>query len=111
MSPSNSTSSIKPIEILRSQYALLYANLHPVLLLSVVVLNFSSLVRDPVPTLLGLAPTITTLQVIYCIVCLPSTGQAAPSGAKAGSKKKTVKTQQDIWAKAVVRRSHFFFTF
>ncbi len=92
----------KPVEILQEQYSLIYANLHPVFLLSILLVNFRSLIQDPVVTLLGLAPTVTILQAIYCVLCLPSAGQVPFAAPKPGQKKKAAKPAQDIWAKIVV---------
>ena len=100
--PELAIASLKPIDILSSQYSLLYANLQPVLLLSIVLVSFKSLVNDPVSTLLGLAAPIAILQALYCVVCLPSAGQTPPAPLKPGQKKKAVKPGQDVWAKVVV---------
>lgn len=94
--------SVKHVEILPDQIAQLYANLHPVLLFSLIPFSFKSLVNDPVNTLLGLAPTVLIIQAIYCIACLPSSGQTPPSAHKPGQKKKPSKPAQDIWARVVV---------
>lgn len=91
----------KAIDILSTPTAQLFANLHPILLLSVILFSFRSLVADPVNTLLGLAPTTLILQTIYCIVCLPSSGQTPPPKAKPGQKVKPAKPQ-DVWDKLVV---------
>lgn len=93
----------KPIDILQSQAAQLYANLHPILLISVLLFSFKTLVEDPVSTLLGLAPTVTILQAIYCVLSLPSSGQTTTATPKPGQKKKSAKPTQDAWAKVVVR--------
>ena len=95
--------SSKPVDILQSQYSLLYANIHPVLILSLLLYNFQNLVRDPVDTLLGLAPTIAVLQSVYCVGCLPCTGQTIASPPKPGQKKKATKPAQDVWSKLVVQ--------
>ena len=92
----------KPVDILQTQFSQVYANLHPILLLSLLLVSFRTLVADPVNTLLGLAPTLAILQAIYCILCLPSTGQAPPTALKPGQKKKAAKPVQDIWARLVV---------
>lgn len=92
----------KPIDILQSQPAQLYASVHPVLLLSILLLSFNALVQDPVNSLLGLAPVVALLQAVYCILCLPYTGQAPTQAPKPGQKKKAVKPGQDFWARIVV---------
>jgi phosphatidylinositol glycan class F len=100
--PSQAATAGKPVDVLSGQAAQLFANLHPVLLLSLVPISFTSLVRDPVSTLLGLAPTTLLLQALYCVVCLPSTGQVPPPKIKPGQKAKPVKSSPDIWARLVV---------
>lgn len=92
----------KPVDILSSQTSQLYSNLHPILLSSILAFSFKTLVHDPVNTLLGLAPTVAILQALYCVICLPSTGQTPPPVRKPGEKKKPQKAGQDIWAKIVV---------
>lgn len=92
----------KPVDILSGQLSQFYANLHPILLLSLPLFSFQSLVNDPVNTLTGLTPALVILQAIYCVICLPSTGQAPPAPHKPGQRKKAVKPAQDIWAKVVV---------
>ncbi|KAF2774295.1 hypothetical protein EJ03DRAFT_346913 [Teratosphaeria nubilosa] len=89
----------RPIDVLPNQIATLYANLHPVLLLSIVLVKFGLLVQDPVSTLAAIAPITGLLQAVYCVLCLPSTGHAPPP--KPGQKKKAAKTGQDIWARIV----------
>jgi phosphatidylinositol glycan class F len=96
------TPSAKPVDILQTQFSLLYANLHPILLLSILLFSFRTLVEDPVNTLLGLAPTVAVLQAVYCVICLPSPGQTPAPPPKPGQKKKPAKPAQDIWAKVVV---------
>ncbi|KAF2214857.1 hypothetical protein CERZMDRAFT_82761 [Cercospora zeae-maydis SCOH1-5] len=91
----------KAVDILQNAPSQLYANLHPILLLSIIPIAFASLVADPVNTLLGLAPTTLVLQAIYCVVCLPHTGQPTPPKSKPGQKTKPAKPAQDIWAKLV----------
>ncbi|KAK1006216.1 Glycosylphosphatidylinositol (GPI) anchor assembly protein [Friedmanniomyces endolithicus] len=92
----------KPLDLLQTQPSLFFANLQPILLLGTLLLSFRSLVADPVNTLLFLAPTIAIVQALYCIICLPSTGDTAAPATKPGQKKKTPRTQtQDIWAKVI----------
>lgn len=96
----------KPTDLLPTSTSLLYANLHPILLLSILAFTFPAVVADPVPALLGLAPTTALLQGLYCVLCLPSTGQSPPEEKrKGGEKRKAGKAagSQDVWAKVVVR--------
>ena len=95
--------SAKPVDILQTQPSLLYGNVQPVLLLSILALSFKTLVQDPVNTLLRLVPVITVLQALYCVLCLPSTDQAPATAPKPGQKKKSAKPGQDVWARLVVR--------
>jgi len=92
----------KPIDLLQTQPSLLYANLHPILLLSLLLVNFKNLVNNPVSTLLALAPIVTAIQAVYCVICLPPAGQMPVPAPKPGQKKKAAKPAQDIWAKVVV---------
>ncbi|GAB7365611.1 hypothetical protein MBLNU230_g6680t1 [Neophaeotheca triangularis] len=99
MKPSQGSSGVtfKPIDILHSQYATIYSNLHPVLLLSLAIFSFPPLVADPASTLLGLAPTVTGLQFAYCVLCLPAAGQApSQPPSKTGTPKKNPNKQQQL---------------
>jgi len=100
--PVEDTPPSKPINILSNQPSLFFANLHPVILLSLLLVNFRTLVQDPINTLLALAPVVAAIQAIYCVVCLPPAGQIAAPPPKPGQKKKAAKPAQDIWAKVVV---------
>lgn len=95
-------SPLKPIDLLQNPASQLYANLHPILLISILLFSFKTLVQNPVGTLLGLAPTVTILQALYCVLCLPSSGQTPAATSKPGQKKKPAKPAQDVWAKVVV---------
>jgi len=90
----------KPTDILHDQYSFWFANLYPVLLLSGLALSFNRLVDDPVTTLARLAPLVIILQMLYCFLCLPSTGQAPPPPKQKW--KKQSRPTQDFGAKAVV---------
>ena len=92
----------KPIDIFQTQYSLIYANVHPVLLLSLLLFNFGALVQDPVSALTKSIVGTALLQAIYCVVCLPSTGQSTAKSGSKGQKKKGAKASQDIWSKLVV---------
>lgn len=91
------------IEVLSTQPSQLYTNLHPILLASILIFSFRSLVSDPVNTLLGIAPTVAILQATYCVVCLPSSNNPQPASNKPGPKKKGPKPAQDLASKLVVR--------
>ncbi|EME49762.1 hypothetical protein DOTSEDRAFT_68518 [Dothistroma septosporum NZE10] len=109
--PIEAAKSGKPVDLLQSQLSLLYANLHTILLLSLIPLGFKSLVEDPVNTLLGLAPTVAIVQALYCVLCLSSSGQAPAPKSKFGQKTKTGKPIQDTWAKVVPACLSFVLTF
>lgn len=95
----------KPVEVLQNQPSIFYANLHSILLVSILLVNFNALVNDPVQTLVALAPVSAALQAIYCVVCLPSSGQSPTSHAhKPGQKRKALKSEQDIGARLIVSR-------
>jgi len=90
----------KPTEILHDQYSFLASNLHAVILLSGLVLSFNRLVENPIATLAKLSPLVIILQLAYCFLCLPSTGQAPPPPKQKW--KKQSKPTQDFGARAVV---------
>jgi phosphatidylinositol glycan class F len=105
----SSTPGIKPIpaakpapfiEILHDQYSFLASNLHAVILLSGLYLSFNRLVEDPIATLSKLSPLVVILQLAYCFLCLPSTGQAPPPPKQKW--KKQSRPSQDFGARAVV---------
>ncbi|KAM0706902.1 hypothetical protein Q7P35_006232 [Cladosporium inversicolor] len=89
----------KPIEILHDDYSFLASNVHAAVLLSGLVLSFNSLVQDPIRTLVRLAPLVIIIQLVYCFLCLPSTGQAPPPPKQKW--KKQSKPTQDFGARAV----------
>ena len=90
----------KPIEILHDDYSFLASNVHAAVLLSGLVLSFNSLVHNPIRTLVRLAPLVIIIQLVYCFLCLPSTGQAPPPPKQKW--KKQSKPTQDFGARAVV---------
>lgn len=96
-----STPHLKPTEILHDDYAFLAANLYPAILLAGLALSFNRLVEDPVSTLSKSAPIVIILQIFYCFLCLPSTGQAPPPPKNKWGKK-PARSTQDFGAKAVV---------
>ncbi|KAI4218650.1 MAG: hypothetical protein L6R36_008831 [Xanthoria steineri] len=60
-----------PITLLPTPTARLYHHIHPILLLSLFYLSFPSLTANPVSTLCKLLLPITSLQILYCVLCLP----------------------------------------
>ncbi|KAJ4362440.1 Glycosylphosphatidylinositol (GPI) anchor assembly protein [Neocucurbitaria cava] len=67
-------SSAAPIEPLHNDTARLYTHVHPILVLSLYAYKFTSLVADPVPTLLSTLAPLAVLQIAYVAACLPPTG-------------------------------------
>jgi len=59
------------ISVLPTNTARLYTHIHPILILSLYYLWFSSLVADPVSTLKKAVAPLAHLQITYCVVCLP----------------------------------------
>jgi len=81
----------QPVELLPTDLARIFTNVHPVLLLSAYYLRFPALVADPVTTLLQSLPILAVLQIAYATCCLPPTGSGTSSKpikkAKPGAKK------------------------
>jgi phosphatidylinositol glycan class F len=81
----------QPIELLPTDLARIFTNVHPVLLLSAYYLRFPALVADPITTLLQSLPILAVLQIAYAAFCLPPTGSGTSSKpikkAKPGAKK------------------------
>lgn len=79
MSSTSQTLSLKssePIELLPTDLARLFTNVHPAILLSAYYLRFPALVADPVPTLLTSLLPLAVIQASYAIICLPVTGSS-----------------------------------
>ncbi|KAI9684720.1 MAG: Glycosylphosphatidylinositol (GPI) anchor assembly protein [Trizodia sp. TS-e1964] len=87
------TRKYAPISLLNTQYTFILSNLHLGLLLSAYSACFSSLVRDPVPTLLATLAPLAIIQSSYAIACLPTTRHVENSqqsrAQKPGLKRKT----------------------
>ncbi|KAF2200364.1 hypothetical protein GQ43DRAFT_77180 [Delitschia confertaspora ATCC 74209] len=88
--PKAGTSAV-PIDVLHKDTAKLYTHIHPILLLSLYVFQFKSIVADPVPALVNTLIALGVLQIAYVSICLPPTGGSATPApvARAGGKKKT----------------------
>lgn len=72
----------RPIENLDNDLARIFAHIHPILLLSVYLRNFSQLVQDPVSVLaVGLLP-LAVVQVGWCVICLPPAGSTGKGKGK-----------------------------
>ncbi|KJY01193.1 gpi-anchor biosynthesis protein (pig-f) [Zymoseptoria brevis] len=91
----------KPVALLQDQTSQLVANLHPILLASLLPVFFGRLVGDPVNTLLALAPTIAIIQAVYCVFCLPVNSQAPPPPKSKPGQKKLPKPVPDLGSKLV----------
>ncbi|KAL3476910.1 GPI biosynthesis protein family Pig-F-domain-containing protein [Aspergillus californicus] len=68
-----------PTQILPSQFARVYALVHPGLLLSLVAYRFQPVVENPVGELLGNIPFLVGLQAIFVMGCLPPAGTGVKS--------------------------------
>lgn len=71
-----------PIEVLDSDFARLYANFHPLLVLTIYAIRFNAIVAEPVRALTVLLAPVGLLQFIYVVVCLPPTGSSTTSASK-----------------------------
>ena len=91
-SPRKLIPTSQTISVLPTNTARVYTNIHPVLILSLYYLCFSSLVADPVSTLKKAVAPLAHLQITYCVVCLPPfAGSSSPKvEAPKSSKKKKV---------------------
>ena len=67
----------QPISLLPTTRANVYTHIHPILLLSLYYLRFSSLVATPVPTLLSSLLPLSILQITYTVICLPPTASGS----------------------------------
>ncbi|KAF2429781.1 PIG-F-domain-containing protein [Tothia fuscella] len=85
------------INVLNTDTAKLYTHIHPILVLSAYYFNFSSIVADPVSSLIKFLIPLNVLQIAYVVICLPATGTAQPppvlksSGMKPAVQKKSPK--------------------
>jgi phosphatidylinositol glycan class F len=75
------------INVLNTDAAKIYTHLHPFLVLSSYFLNFSSIVADPVSSLLKCLIPLGILQIAYVVVCLPATGSTHSAPTTKGSGK------------------------
>jgi phosphatidylinositol glycan class F len=89
--PDQTTAKSQPVELLPTDLARIFTNVHPVLLLSAYYLRFPALVADPITTLLQALPVLAVLQIAYAAICLPPTGSGTSSKpfrkSKQGSRK------------------------
>ena len=74
--------SAPPVNIFPSPAARLYSYVHPVLLVTVYVASFPSLVADPITKLLNDLPLLSVLQIAYVMVCLPPAGAVSSSSSQ-----------------------------
>lgn len=82
-------SAAAPIEPLKNDAAQIYTHVHPVVVLSLYVFSFKSIVADPVPALLNILAPLAVLQIAYVAICLPPTGETPKvKKTKPGEKKK-----------------------
>ena len=89
--PDQASVKSQPVELLPTDLARIFTNVHPVLLLSAYYLRFPALVANPITTLLQSLPILAVLQIAYATCCLPPTGSGTSSKhvkkAKPGAKK------------------------
>jgi phosphatidylinositol glycan class F len=71
-----------PIELLPTDFARIFSQAHPALLLSAYYLRFPALVADPVPTLLNSLLPLAAVQIVYAATCLPAVGSNAKPAKK-----------------------------
>jgi phosphatidylinositol glycan class F len=71
-----------PIELLPTDFARIFTQAHPALLLSAYYLRFPALVADPVPTLLNSLLPLAAVQIAYAATCLPAVGSNAKPAKK-----------------------------
>ena len=94
-----------PITLLPHPTARLYHHIHPILLLSLFYLCFPSLTAHPVSTLCKLIVPITSLQILYCVLCLPIAKAGVLRVNRKPKPKPGVKKPRElgiVWEKVVV---------
>ena len=94
-----------PITLLPTPTARLYHHIHPILLLSLFYLSFPALTAHPVSTLSKLLLPITSLQILYCVLCLPIAKAGVLRVNRKPKPKPGVKKPRElgiVWEKVVV---------
>jgi phosphatidylinositol glycan class F len=71
-----------PIDLLPTDFARIFSQVQPALLLSAYYIRFPALVADPVPTLLNSLLPLATVQMAYAVTCLPNVGSNAKPAKK-----------------------------
>ncbi|KAL1856350.1 hypothetical protein VTK73DRAFT_8307 [Phialemonium thermophilum] len=77
-----SITALHPVRINPSPAARAARHIHPVLLLSLFVYGFRSLVADPVSWMWRSLPVLIAIQAVYAVVCLPVAGSQSAKAAK-----------------------------
>jgi GPI ethanolamine phosphate transferase 2/3 subunit F len=96
-----------PIDALDDSLAHIYANIHPLLVLSIYFFRFNYIVEDPITSLLnGLAP-LGILQIVYVVLCLPPAGSSnaapkTPAKSVKGKKTQAIKSHGSTASRTVV---------
>lgn len=107
--PDQASAKSQPVELLPTDLARIFTNVHPVLLLSAYYLRFPALVADPITTLLQSLPIVAVLQIAYATLCLPPTGTGTSSKpfkkAKSGAKKTDTSQSKAIVSSCVWKRN------
>lgn len=76
--PQRDASKATPIQTLHAGLARVATHVHPFLIFSVYLLQFRSIVAEPVSALTNALFPLVALQVIYAAICLPPTGPSTP---------------------------------
>ncbi|KAI2473197.1 GPI biosynthesis protein family Pig-F-domain-containing protein [Annulohypoxylon bovei var. microspora] len=79
------------VQTIASPLAQVVRHAYPVLLISLFLIRFDSLVADPVAAMSNSLPIVMAMQVMYAVTCLPPAGSQATKPAKKlrpGEKKK-----------------------
>ncbi|KAH7083807.1 glycosylphosphatidylinositol anchor biosynthesis protein 11 [Paraphoma chrysanthemicola] len=80
-----------PISPLPNDIARTYTHIHPLIILSLYVYKFPSIVADPVPALTSILAPLAVLQIAFVALCLPPTGETPKvRKVKPGEKKRHV---------------------
>lgn len=108
-SPDQASVKSQPIELLPTDIAGIFTNVHNVLLLSAYYLRFPALVADPNTSLLQSLPILAVLQIVYATLCLPPTGTGTSSKpfkkAKPGAKKTDASPSKAIVRPFICKRN------
>jgi hypothetical protein len=91
-SPRLLTPKTRTIPLLSTSDARIYSHAHAPLVLAYYLLRFSSLVADPLNTMIRDLAPIAIAQCVFCAVCLPSAGTWGSGGIPGTASGKSGKT-------------------